>query len=34
MRTNSECVAEWQGNNMMTKLGLIKCQTLKSAPIK
>lgn len=34
LRTNSECVAEWQGNNMMSKLGLVTCATLKSAPIR
>lgn len=34
MRTNGDCIAEWQGNNMMSKLGLVKCDTLKSAPIK
>lgn len=34
MRTNGECVAEWQGCNMMSKLGLIKCDSLTSVPIK
>jgi len=34
MRTNSDCIAEWQGNNMTTKLGLVKCESLKSAPIR
>lgn len=34
LRTNSDCVAEWQGNIMKTKLGNVTCKSLKSSPIK
>lgn len=34
LRTNGDCIAEWQGSNMKTKLGDVKCQSLKSSPIK
>lgn len=34
LRTNGDCIAEWQGNIMKTKLGNIKCRSLKSSPIK
>ncbi|XP_063402651.1 tyrosine--tRNA ligase, cytoplasmic-like [Mytilus trossulus] len=34
LRTNSECIAEWQGNIMKTKLGNVTCKSLKSSPIK
>ncbi|KAK7487743.1 hypothetical protein BaRGS_00021010 [Batillaria attramentaria] len=33
-RTSADCVAEWQGSPMMTKLGNITCASLKGAPIK
>ena len=34
LRTNGDCIAEWQGNIMKTKLGNVKCKSLKSSPIK
>ncbi|WAR07381.1 SYYC-like protein, partial [Mya arenaria] len=33
MQTNSKCVAEWQGSNMVTKLGTVTCDSLKSVEI-
>ena len=33
-RTSADCVGEWQGSPMKTKLGLVTCSSLKSAPIK
>ncbi|KAK7108880.1 tyrosine--tRNA ligase, cytoplasmic-like [Littorina saxatilis] len=34
LRTSAECVAEWQGSSLMTKLGAVTCTSLKGAPIK
>ena len=34
LRTSGDCIAEWQGNPMMTKQGQVKSKTLKGAPIK
>ncbi|XP_019617344.1 PREDICTED: tyrosine--tRNA ligase, cytoplasmic-like [Branchiostoma belcheri] len=34
MKTSEECVAQWSGNPIMTKLGLVKSKTMKNAPIK
>ncbi|XP_041352084.1 tyrosine--tRNA ligase 2, cytoplasmic-like [Gigantopelta aegis] len=33
-RTNGACFAEWQNSPMVTKLGPVKCKTLKCSPIK
>lgn len=32
--TSASCVAEWQSNSLITERGLIKCKSLKNAPIK
>ncbi|KAK5645754.1 hypothetical protein RI129_004218 [Pyrocoelia pectoralis] len=35
LKTNSDCVAQWQGNNLTTKNGgVFKSKSLKGAPIK
>lgn len=35
LKTNSECIAQWQGNNLVTKSGgTIRSSTMKGAPIK
>ncbi|KAJ8972278.1 hypothetical protein NQ314_000236 [Rhamnusium bicolor] len=35
LRTNSDCIAQWQGNNLLTKSGGKICsKTMTSAPIK
>lgn len=34
LRTNGECIAEWQGCLMKTKLGNVTVKSLKSSPIK
>ncbi|KAJ8913609.1 hypothetical protein NQ315_013431 [Exocentrus adspersus] len=35
LKTNSECFAHWQGNNLLTKSGgRIHCKTMAGAPIK
>lgn len=34
LKTSSQCEAEWQGSPLLTKLGVISCKSLKSAPIK
>ncbi|KAL3883708.1 hypothetical protein ACJMK2_029945 [Sinanodonta woodiana] len=33
-RTNDKCIAEWQGNQMKTKSGIVKCESLSGVPIK
>lgn len=35
LKTNSDCIAQWQGNNLLTKSGgKILCKSLPGAPIK
>jgi len=35
LKTNSDCVAQWQGNNLLTKSGgVIRSKSMKGAPIK
>lgn len=34
LRTSSNCVAEWQGNPLLTSSGTITCSSMKGAPIK
>nr|CAH7756021.1 unnamed protein product [Callosobruchus chinensis] len=35
LKTNSDCIAQWQGNNLLTKSGgKIKSSTMAGAPIK
>lgn len=36
LKTSSDCVAQWQGNNLTTSSGngIIKCQSLKGATVK
>lgn len=35
LKTNAECVAQWQGNNLVTKSGGLICsKSMKGAPIK
>lgn len=35
LKTNSDCVAQWQGNNLITKAGgIIRSKTMTLAPIK
>ncbi|KAF2880193.1 hypothetical protein ILUMI_25994 [Ignelater luminosus] len=35
LKTNSECIAQWQGNNLLTKNGgIIQSKSMKGAPIK
>lgn len=35
LKTNSECLVQWQGNNLLTKSGGSICsKTMKGAPIK
>uniref|UniRef100_A0A2I9LPW5 Tyrosine--tRNA ligase n=1 Tax=Centruroides hentzi TaxID=88313 RepID=A0A2I9LPW5_9SCOR len=34
LKTSINHVAEWQGNPLMTKLGVITCNSMKGAPIK
>lgn len=35
LKTNDNCIAQWQGNNLVTKSGgLISSKTMKGAPIK
>lgn len=35
LKTNSECFAQWQGNNLLTKSGgKIRSKTLAGVPIK
>lgn len=34
LKISENCIAEWQGNPIMTKLGVITCKTMKGAPIK
>lgn len=33
-KTSSNCIAEWQGNPLITSLGTVKCHSMKGAPIK
>lgn len=33
-KTSSTCVAQWQGNALITSCGVVKSQTMKEAPIK
>lgn len=35
LKTNSECIAQWQGNNLLTKNGgVVQSKSMKGAPIK
>lgn len=34
LRTNTDKVAEWQGNNLVTKMGVVRCRILAGVPIK
>ncbi|KAK6622937.1 Tyrosine--tRNA ligase, cytoplasmic [Polyplax serrata] len=34
LKTNSTCEARWMDNQLMTNVGVIKCTSLKNAPIK
>lgn len=35
LKTNSECIAQWQGNDLLTKSGgKIRSKTMTGAPIK
>lgn len=34
LRTSSECGAQWQGNALITKDGVVTCKSLKGAPVK
>ncbi|GLV38748.1 Tyrosyl-tRNA synthetase [Carabus blaptoides fortunei] len=35
LKTSSECIAQWQGNNLLTKSGgTVRSSTMKGAPIK
>lgn len=35
LKTNSDCFAQWQGNNLLTKSGgKVRSKTMKGAPIK
>lgn len=34
MKTSITCVAQWQSNSFLTKLGVISCSSLQGAPIK
>lgn len=33
-KTSNECVAQWQGNNLMTSKGQVGCKKVKNAPVK
>jgi len=34
LKTSAKCVAQWQGNDLLTRKGLIKCASLQSVAIK
>lgn len=34
LKTSSDCLAQWQGNNLMTKNGVVRSKTMSGAPIK
>ncbi|GFT66019.1 tyrosine--tRNA ligase, cytoplasmic, partial [Nephila pilipes] len=34
LKTSSNCVAEWQGNPLIAPSGIVKCNSMKGAPIK
>jgi tyrosyl-tRNA synthetase len=34
LKTSSGCVAQWQGNNLLTAKGVVTCKKVAGAPIK
>lgn len=35
LKTSSDCIAQWQGNNLITKSGgIVRSKTMSGAPIK
>lgn len=34
LKISENLIAQWQGNNMLTKLGPVHCRSLKGVPIK
>ena len=32
--TSSDCIAQWQSNQLSTSKGVVFCKTVKNAPIK
>lgn len=34
LKTSSACVAQWQGNNLLTSKGIVTCKKISGAPIK
>ena len=34
LKTSSDCLAQWQGNNLVTAKGTVTCKKIAGAPIK